>query len=75
MNIKWSVIDRWPVHPLLAKTFADRITTELKQFPEEKQKEVVILFSAHSLPLKASSLQIKQNDIRRPRACANALRS
>lgn len=56
MNIKWSVIDRWPVHPLLAKTFADRITTELKQFPEEKQKEVVILFSAHSLPLKASSL-------------------
>jgi len=52
-NIKWSVIDRWPVHPLLAKTFADRILTELKQFPAEKQKEVVILFSAHSLPLKA----------------------
>uniref|UniRef100_A0A1B6KI31 Ferrochelatase n=1 Tax=Graphocephala atropunctata TaxID=36148 RepID=A0A1B6KI31_9HEMI len=52
-NVKWSVIDRWPVHPLLAKTFADRILTELKQFPAEKQKDVVILFSAHSLPLKA----------------------
>ncbi|KAG8318551.1 hypothetical protein J6590_001666 [Homalodisca vitripennis] len=53
-NVKWSVIDRWPVHPLLAKTFADRILTELKQFPAEKQKDVVILFSAHSLPLKVS---------------------
>ncbi|XP_046658452.1 LOW QUALITY PROTEIN: ferrochelatase, mitochondrial-like [Homalodisca vitripennis] len=52
-NVKWSVIDRWPVHPLLAKTFADRILTELKQFLLKKQKDVVILFSAHSLPLKA----------------------
>lgn len=52
-NIKWSMIDRWPAHPLLAKTVADRITTELKQFPKEKQKDVIILFSAHSLPLKA----------------------
>lgn len=52
-SIKWSMIDRWPAHPLLAKTVADRITTELKQFPKEKQKDVIILFSAHSLPLKA----------------------
>lgn len=50
------MIDRWPVHPLLAKTIADRITNELKQFPNEKQKDVIILFSAHSLPLKVSSL-------------------
>uniref|UniRef100_A0A0V0GAJ6 Ferrochelatase n=1 Tax=Triatoma dimidiata TaxID=72491 RepID=A0A0V0GAJ6_TRIDM len=50
---KWSLIDRWPAHPLLAKTFADRISTELKQFPVEKQKDVIILFSAHSLPVKA----------------------
>ncbi|XP_014241265.1 ferrochelatase, mitochondrial isoform X2 [Cimex lectularius] len=52
-KIKWSLIDRWSAHPLLAKTVADRITTELKQFPVEKQKDVIILFSAHSLPLKA----------------------
>ncbi|KAK9509462.1 hypothetical protein O3M35_006774 [Rhynocoris fuscipes] len=52
-NIKWSVIDRWSSHPLLAKTIADRISTELKQFPLEKQKDVILLFSAHSLPLKA----------------------
>jgi ferrochelatase len=52
-NIQWSVIDRWPTHPLLAKTFAERIKDELKTFPEEKQKDVILLFSAHSLPLKA----------------------
>ncbi|KAL1122686.1 hypothetical protein AAG570_003013 [Ranatra chinensis] len=52
-NVKWSLIDRWPTHPLLAKTIADRITTELKQFPKEKQKDVMLLFSAHSLPLRA----------------------
>lgn len=52
-NIKWSMIDRWPTHPLLAKTVADRIMSELKQFPKEKQNDVIILFSAHSLPLKA----------------------
>lgn len=54
-SIKWSLIDRWPIHPLFTKTVADRITTELKMFPKEKQKDVVILFSAHSLPLKAVS--------------------
>ncbi|KAL9899473.1 ferrochelatase, mitochondrial isoform 1-T1 [Glossina fuscipes fuscipes] len=52
-NIKWSVIDRWGTHPLLIKTFADRIRQELNKFCETKRKHVVILFTAHSLPLKA----------------------
>lgn len=52
-NVRFSLIERWATHPLLIKTVADRILTELKQFPAEKQKEVLILFSAHSLPLKA----------------------
>lgn len=51
-NIKWSIIDRWATHPLLVKTFAERIKDELKQFPEDVRKNVIILFSAHSLPLK-----------------------
>lgn len=50
---KWSIIDRWGTHPLLAKTFADNIQKELDKFPAEKRKDVVLLFSAHSLPLKA----------------------
>uniref|UniRef100_A0A8D8LMM1 Ferrochelatase n=1 Tax=Cacopsylla melanoneura TaxID=428564 RepID=A0A8D8LMM1_9HEMI len=52
-NISWSLIDRWSTHPLLLKAFASRITDELKQFPADVQKDVIILFSAHSLPLKA----------------------
>lgn len=52
-GMKWSVIDRWPTHPLLVQTFADRIREQLEQFPKDKQSDVVLLFSAHSLPLKA----------------------
>ncbi|XP_059611069.1 ferrochelatase, mitochondrial [Phlebotomus argentipes] len=52
-GISWSVIDRWPTHPLLAKTFAERIREELAKFPPERQRDVILMFSAHSLPLKA----------------------
>lgn len=51
-HIEWSVIDRWATNSLLVKTFADNIRKELNQFPEDKRKDVIILFSAHSLPLK-----------------------
>ncbi|XP_063815711.1 ferrochelatase, mitochondrial isoform X1 [Pseudophryne corroboree] len=50
-NMKWSVIDRWPTHPLLIQCFADHIQKELSMFPVEKRGDVVILFSAHSLPM------------------------
>lgn len=52
-NMKWSIIDRWGCNPFLVKTFADRIRDELKKFVETKRNDVVILFTAHSLPLKA----------------------
>lgn len=52
--MKFSLIERWATHPLLIKTVADRILTELKQFPADKQKDVLIIFSAHSLPLRVS---------------------
>ncbi|KAB0406389.1 hypothetical protein E2I00_001057, partial [Balaenoptera physalus] len=50
-TMKWSTIDRWPTHPLLIQCFADHILKELDHFPLEKRREVVILFSAHSLPM------------------------
>ena len=50
--MKLSVIDRWSTHPLLVKVFAERIKDELKHFPKEDQKDVIIMFSAHSLPMK-----------------------
>ncbi|XP_062511665.1 ferrochelatase, mitochondrial-like [Corticium candelabrum] len=51
-SMRWSVIDRWPTHPGLIKTFASLIKEELEKFPEDKRQSVVILFSAHSLPIK-----------------------
>lgn len=50
-GIKWSVIDRWPVHPGLVEAFAKNIEAQLEKYPEEKRKDVVLLFSAHSLPM------------------------
>lgn len=50
-KMSWSVIDRWPTHPLLVECFAEHINNELLKFPEEKRDDVVILFSAHSLPM------------------------
>lgn len=52
--MKWSIIDRWATHPLLVKTFVERIKEELTHFPSEKRDDVIILFSAHSLPLKVT---------------------
>ncbi|ROL46799.1 Ferrochelatase, mitochondrial [Anabarilius grahami] len=50
-KMRWSVIDRWPTHPLLVECFAEHVRNELEKFPVEKRDDVVILFSAHSLPL------------------------
>ena len=49
--ITWSVIDRWPVHPGLVEAFARNVETQLATYPEEARKDVVLLFSAHSLPM------------------------
>ncbi len=55
-SMDWSFIDRWSTHPLLVQTFADNIRKELEKFPEEIRSEVILLFSAHSLPQYVSFL-------------------
>jgi len=50
-KIEWSVIDRWPTHQGLIQAFAQTITEELEKFPPEVKDDVVIVFSAHSLPM------------------------
>ncbi|KAI0539316.1 hypothetical protein GGR58DRAFT_465246 [Xylaria digitata] len=50
-TIQWSVIDRWPVHPGLVDAFASNIEKTLAEYPEERRKQAVLLFSAHSLPM------------------------
>ncbi|XP_077483006.1 ferrochelatase, mitochondrial isoform X2 [Amblyomma americanum] len=49
---KWKFIDRWPVHNAITQAYADIIKEELNKFPEDMRQQVVILFSAHSLPMK-----------------------
>lgn len=49
--IQWSVIDRWPAHSGLVEAFAQNIEDQLKTYPEDKRDQVVLLFSAHSLPM------------------------
>ncbi|KAH7327948.1 hypothetical protein B0I35DRAFT_345761 [Stachybotrys elegans] len=50
-SITWSVIDRWPTHPGLVEAFAQNIEAKLAEYPEERRNNVVLLFSAHSLPM------------------------
>lgn len=50
-TINWSVIDRWPVHPGLVDAIALNIEDQLASYPVERQKDVILLFSAHSLPM------------------------
>ena len=48
--MKWSFIDRWPVQDGLVNAFVDLIKKQIEQFPEQ-QNDIVILFSAHALPM------------------------
>ena len=50
-SIQWSVIDRWPTHPGLVQAFAENITKRLESYPKDIRDSVVLLYSAHSLPM------------------------
>jgi len=49
--IEWSVIDRWPTHQGLINAFAENINAALDTYPAEIRDSVVLLYSAHSLPM------------------------
>ena len=48
---EWSVIDRWGTHPGFVTAVAETIEEGLRTFPPAERKDVLLLFSAHSLPL------------------------
>ncbi|CCF59281.1 hypothetical protein KAFR_0G02480 [Kazachstania africana CBS 2517] len=50
-SITWSVIDRWPTQEGLINGFAENINRKLEEFPVSVRDQVVLLFSAHSLPM------------------------
>lgn len=49
----WTVIDRWGAHPGYVTALAETITAGLDAFDPRYRDEVVLLFSAHSLPSAA----------------------
>jgi protoporphyrin/coproporphyrin ferrochelatase len=75
---EWSVIDRWPVHPGFVQAMAATVSAGLEQFPAGERDEVLLLFSAHSLPLNVvergdsypqeigASVQAVVDQLRRP---------
>ena len=45
-------VESWHAHPLFRRLIASRITEQLAQFPAQARDQVLVLFSAHSLPEK-----------------------
>lgn len=68
--IQWSVIDRWPAHPGLVEAFARNIENKLLEYPPERRDKVVLIYSAHSLPMsvvnRGQSSRIFTGRLRRP---------
>lgn len=51
-SIEWSFIDRWPKCDAFVEAFKDHIEQKVNEFAADKRHNVVILFSAHSLPMQ-----------------------
>lgn len=49
--LKWSVVDAWGDHPAYIEAMADTVRTGLAHFSDAERDDVVIVFSAHSLPM------------------------
>lgn len=45
-------IVRWPTHDGFLTALTDRVQAGLEDFPEDVRDQVVVVFSAHSLPMK-----------------------
>lgn len=64
--ITWSVIDRWPVHRGLIEAFAKNIEAKLAEYPQDRRRDVVLLFSAHSLPMSVVNRGSSESHPRAP---------
>jgi protoporphyrin/coproporphyrin ferrochelatase len=47
----WSLIDRWPTHPGFVRAVSEAVSEGLAAYPEAERDDVLLMFSAHSLPL------------------------
>jgi len=48
----WSILDRWPIHDGFIDAVAETVREGLQGFSPEDRDKVVLLFSAHSLPMR-----------------------
>jgi ferrochelatase len=48
---RWSIIDRWPVHPGFIEAMTETVREGLDRFEPSARDRAIIVFSAHSLPL------------------------
>jgi ferrochelatase len=48
---EWSVLDRWPTHPGFIDAMTETVRNGLAEFEPADRDGVVLVFSAHSLPL------------------------
>jgi protoporphyrin/coproporphyrin ferrochelatase len=47
----WSIIDRWGEHRAFVSAMASTVRDGLAQYPAPERSDVLVMFSAHSLPL------------------------
>ena len=48
---QWSIVDRWGEHPGFVSAMANGVREGVASYPEADRDDVLVLFSAHSLPL------------------------
>jgi protoporphyrin/coproporphyrin ferrochelatase len=49
---EWSIIDRWGEHPGFVSAMGSAVDDGLDEFAADERDDVLVMFSAHSLPLK-----------------------
>ena len=50
-RFQWSVLDRWPTHAGFIDAMTETVRRGLAEFAPEDRDDVLLVFSAHSLPL------------------------
>ncbi|MFQ5857547.1 MAG: ferrochelatase [Anaerolineae bacterium] len=54
-------IESWHDHPLFLQAIADKVKAALKKFPPEARDDVIVVFTAHSLPAAIPSTTLRQS--------------
>jgi ferrochelatase len=49
---QWSIIDRWPTQATFIQSLTERIEEKLDEMAEKRKTPPVLVFSAHSVPMK-----------------------